>query len=298
MKKVKESNFILNSRTRGEKVLYAIIAVVFAIYSLALLFPFLWTLIQSLQDANLYDFNNMLYGPFALPKSWHFENYVSAFSKMKHNNVNFLTMIFNSLWYVGLGCTWCMIWPVVTGYVISKYKFKGKELIYGVAVFCMTVPIVGTSGALYKLISLLGIYDKGPLYVILTGVNGFSGNFLVLYGIFKGISWTYAEAVFIDGGGDFTAFVRIMLPQAMPAICALMISGAIGLWNESYNVMMYMPSTPTVASGLYYISLNIDRFGRPLYYAGLIFSIVPVVIIYSFTAGSMMKNLSIGGIKG
>ena len=78
----------------------------------------------------------------------------------------------------------------------------------------------------------------------------------------------------------------------------MMITAGMALWGEYYSFMMYLPSTPTVATGLYFISLTIDRFGRPLYYAGLVLSVIPVVIIYAFSADSLMKNLSIGGLKG
>ena len=84
----------------------------------------------------------------------------------------------------------------------------------------------------------------------------------------------------------------------MPAISALMVSSLIAYWNEYYQFMIYLPSTPTVATGLYFISFTIDRFGKPLYYAGLIISMIPVLIIYAFMAEKMMTNLSIGGLKG
>lgn len=298
MRKKDDGSFILKQRTKGEKVTYAILFVIFMLYAFALIFPFLWVLMKSLEDPVMYNVNIVLFGAFKFPDALHFENYVSAFTKMSYNNVNFLVMMLNSVWYVGIGVTWCTFWPIVTGYVFAKYDFKGKNVMYAIVIFSLTVPIAGTMGAYYKLVSFLKIYNTGPLFEIITGIGGFGSSFLIFYGIFKSISWSYAEAVFIDGGNNFTAFFRIMLPQAMPAITAIMVSSGISLWNEYYSVMMYMPSTPTVAAGLYFISLSIDRYGRPLYYAGLIISMIPILIVFSFSAGSMMKNLSIGGLKG
>ena len=60
---------------------------------------------------------------------------------------------------------------------------------------------------------------------------------------------------------------------------------------------MYLPSWPTVATGLYSISIQ-NTIQKPLYYAGLIISIIPVFILYGLMAEKMMKNLSIGGLKG
>ena len=297
-RKVKASASILLQRSKSEKVLYAFVFVIFAVYAATLVVPFVWLFIQSLENPVLYNTNLTFYGAFHIPEQLFFKNYIDAFTKMTYNNVNFFGMFINSCWYIALGVTWAMFWPVATGYVMSKYRFKGREIIYAIAIFCMTIPIVGTTGASYKLYAALGIYDKGPLFVIVTGIGGFGPTFLIMYGIFKNISWSYAEAVFIDGGGHLTAFLQIMLPQAMPAIVALMIKSGIGLWNEYMSAMMYMPSTPMVATGLYFVSLTINRYGKPLYYAGLVISIIPIVVLFSFSAGSMMKNLSIGGIKG
>jgi raffinose/stachyose/melibiose transport system permease protein/N-acetylglucosamine transport system permease protein len=86
---------------------------------------------------------------------------------------------------------------------------------------------------------------------IVASFGGFGMGFVLLYGFFKNISWTYAEAAFLDGAGHFTVFLRIMVPMAMPAITAIAIQGAIGIWNEYYTFYMYAPDRVTVALGLY-----------------------------------------------
>ncbi len=300
IKKSKE-NYILTKRSGTEKVVFAVALLFFIVYALTLVVPFVWLFVQSLCVADKYEFFVNSYGSFSFPTGNFFalfENYALAYTQMTYRGVSFLTMIWNSLWYLAVGLIWCTIWPVISGYVLSKYTFKGRNFIYGVAIFTLTVPLAGSSGFAYVMYDFLQIYDKGPLFVIVTGVNGFPSSFLIYYGIFKNISWSYAEAVFLDGGGNFTAFVRIMLPQAIPAIGALMVGSAITMWNEYYSIMMFMPSTPTVAVGLYYLSNNVTRFGRPMYYAGLIMSLIPILILYGVSAEKMMKNLSIGGLKG
>lgn len=297
--KIKEKS-ILTQRVGAEKIIYAVIAAVFFLYSAVLVFPFIWLFVQSFGNYLTYDYDAFsITGAtfFYIPKQWHFENYINAFSLLKTDNgVNFFGMVINSVWYVGVGVLMSAFWHSLTGYVFAKYTFRGKSFIYTLAIFSMTIPLVGSSAALYRLVATIGIYDKGPLYLIATGFGGFGGSFLMMYGIFKAISWTYVEAVYIDGGNDLTAFFKIMLPQALPAIFAIMVSEGIALWNNYTQVLLYMPSTPTLASGLY--QLKTAHTPLPLYYAGLVISMIPVVVLYAFMSGSMMKNLSIGGIKG
>ena len=186
----------------------------------------------------------------------------------------------------------------MVGYIFSKYQFPGRSSLYAVIIFAITVPVIGASGAYYKLIDFFNLYDTGPLFVIITGLGGFESGMLIYYGIFKGISWSYAESVFIDGGGHTRAFFSVMLPQAMPAISAMMVTGVISAWNTYEQFMYYLPSTPPVALGLYYLSERARRVGAPIYYAGLMMSCIPVLIIYALMADKMMKNLTIGGLKG
>ena len=289
---------MLKQRTKGEKILYGIVFAILFIWSLTFILPGIWLVIQSLHDQWGYYVAISFGGPFALPTEPHFENYIKMFTMLDANGVKYFGMLGNTLWYMALALLYCPIWNVVTAYVFSKYRFKGREFLYSLIIFAMVVPIVGTGGARYKLVASMGIYDKGPLYVLATGIGGFGGSFLIMYGIFKNISWSYAEAVFIDGGGHFTAFFKIMLPQALPAISVLLIDGAIDLWNASDAFIMYMPSTPTIATGLYYAQSSIKRFGYPLYYAGLIVSMIPTITVFACCSDFMMRSLSIGGLKG
>lgn len=297
MKKIKEAN-ILVQRSTAEKIVFGIVCAFFCFYAFTLIFPFLWMIVLSFEEPKSLSTMMMLKGAFYIPEVFYFSNYLKAFTAMVDNGVNFIGMIFNSLWFVGIAMVMSVFWHAITAYVFAKFRFKGRNFIYGCAIFSMTVPIVGTGGASYRLIDSLGLYDTGPLYLIATCCGGFGGTFIMMYGIFKNIDWAYAEAVYIDGGGNNTVFFKIMFPQALPALTAMAVNSAIGLWNNYGTPLMYMPSTPTVASGLYKISLYMTDNGRPLYYAGLTISIIPVMVLYGFMSGSMMKNLSIGGLKG
>lgn len=75
-----------------------------------------------------------------------------------------------------------------------------------------------------------------------------------MYGFFKNVSWTYAEAAFVDGGGHFTVFFRIMLPLAIGPIVTLFVVSAIGHWNDYMTMILYIPSYPTLASGAIRVS--------------------------------------------
>ncbi len=289
---------ILNQRTPGEKVIFGIVAALMVVYSLSILLPFVWLIINSFQDTIQYSFNMVDGKVFALPDKWLISNYAKALTGLKYNDANLITMFINSMWITVVSAGLTVFSQAVAGYCFAKYEFKPKAMMYFLAIFSLTIPIVGTTAASLKLRLALGLYDN-PLGTVLLNINGFGGNFLVMIAIFKNIPWSYAEAVFIDGGDDFTVFFKIMLPQAMPAMVTLFISGAIACWKDYENVLMYMPSYPTLSTGLYMIStLLVRNGGHTHYFAGLILSTIPILIVYICFCDQMMKNISVGGLKG
>ena len=252
------ADYVLTKRSVAQKILFFIVGIFFVLYAVSILFPVFWLLMNSLKDSTEYALQLANFDPFALPE-------------------NMSTLV---------------------GYCMSKYNFRGKGFLYGVIIFSISVPFVGSGGAYFKLIRDLNLYDT-PLYAFITSIYGFSANFLIAYAVFKNISWNYAEAVFIDGGGHYTVFFRIMLPQAMPVVGTMIITAVITAWNDYSNVLLYLPSFPTVASGLYLLSLTFVRFGgQTLYYTGIIISILPMAIIFVIFSNSLMQNMTVGGLKG
>ena len=265
----------------------------------SLIFPLLWLLINSLQDRTIYEVNLALGNAFEFPTALHWENYSYAFTQLSYNGANIFMMFFNSIWYTLAWVLGGVLMSAFTGYALAKYRFKTRGLMYGAIIFTMTVPTVGTTGAMFNLVyNVLHLYDS-PLYVILKHLCGTGLNFLVMYGFFKNVSWSYAEAAFMDGAGHARVFFSIMLPMALPATVTLCILSGISAWNEYMDVLMYLPSFPTIASGMYGVSRTLPREGNsPAYFAALVISMIPVLVVFSCFSNVIMKNFAVGGLKG
>ena len=168
---------------------------------------------------------------------------------------------------------------------------------FSIAVTAMMIPVIGSSASNMKLYSALGLKNT-PLYAVVSSLGGCGATFIVYYGFFKSVSWSYAEAVMIDGGGPYTIFFKIMLPQATPIMFTYALTGAIANWNEYTTMILYLPSYPTLASGLFEYKANSIRGANyPVYYAGLIISMIPTLAIFSVFSNKIMTSLSMGGLK-
>lgn len=293
----KKKKLPLKERITSQKVVFAVVFVLFSIYALTMIVPFVILIAYSLQDKIMYEIN--IGQPFRFPDKLVFDNYVYAFSELKFRDTGFFGMVANSVWYTAISTVCPLFMNICVGYAVSKYRFKARNVYYGVIVFSMTVPIIGTTGATLKLYSDIGLYNTGPLLHFITHLGAGGVGFLVIYAFFKNISWEYAEAAFIDGAGHFTVFFKIMLPMAIPVVGALALLNGIGAWNAYMDVLLYNPDWPTLASGLYGLSRTLPRLGNtPAYYAALVISLIPILVVFSIFSDKIMKNFSVGGLKG
>ena len=275
-----------------DRVVFAIIFVVFVFYSLSLLYPYVWAIIASLKGVNEY-FEN----PFGLPAKPLFSNYVKALSGMSFNGYGFLSLTFNSIWWSSgtvFISTFCVS---IFAYTMAKYNFVGKKILSGINMFLILVPIMGSMPAAYRLYNIYKIINT-PL-MLLTSIGGFGMTYLILQSFYMNLSWSYAEAAYVDGANDFTIYFKIMLPMSIPPIAATVLMGFIGHWNDYMTPLLYMTSFPTLASGLYsYRLLSVDRFGTyPTYLAGIVVSMLPILILYSLFHKTIMENMLGGGLK-
>lgn len=280
-------------RSKPQRILFGVVAVMFALYGFTLVYPFIWSFLNSLKTNREFASGNSL----AFPEVWRFSNYVVAFKELSIRKTNMFGMIFNSLWFT-FGATAINIFVCCcTSYVICKYKFFGRNFLYSLAIVMMMLPIVGALPAQYKMVSTLGLKDS-PLF-LLTFTGGFGFNFIILYSFFKSLSWTYAEAAKIDGAGHMRIYLKVMLPQAIGPIMALAVVQAIGFWNDYMTPLLYMRPYPTLASGLYEFDPDKITGGNyPVYFAGLIMSMLPVLIVFGLFQNTIMQNTVAGGLKG
>lgn len=266
---------------------------IFAIYSLLLLFPLLFALNSSLKNGDQDFIMNM--SKFTLnPK---FVNYIHAWTELEISGVTFGDMFLNSVWF-SAGTTLLNVFSsMCLAYGVAKYRFKGRDAMYSFVLIIMVFPVFGTLPARYKLYSNLGFIDS-PL-LLLAYAGGFDSQFLILYAFFKNVDWSFAESAFIDGASHWTVFVRIMMPMALPAVAALAVSNFIVSWNNYGDVLLYLPNMPTLSTGMYVFDTKMMyQADRPLLYAGMVITLLPIVILYLTMQKTVMKMTFEGGIKG
>ena len=241
--------------------------------------------------------NQTVMEPFKLPKEWHFENYIHAFKKLEVNETNMFGMIGNSLW-LAIGGAFCDVFcSLMVAYACAKFNFFGRNIVHGTSLVIMTLPIIGAGSAAYRLIYGLGINDS-PLFLI-NYCTGFGTQYIILFGFMKNLSWSYAEAAYIDGASESQVFFKVMIPMCISPICALMLLRVIGIWNDYNTPILYLQEMPPIATGLKLFELDMTYdASKHILIAASMLSIMPVLVLFLIFNKTLLDLDLGGGIKG
>jgi ABC-type glycerol-3-phosphate transport system permease component len=279
-------------KPQSERIILMVFFFLFLIYAVSLLYPVVWTFYNSLKTGRVFNADQ-----FSIPWPAYWGNFQKAWSSTVRG-VTLLQALWNSVWITGLSTILTLISSSLTAYVIAKYKFPGSKFLYTLAVFIQIIPLVGGITGMYEwLWGTLGIADK-PQYIWVIWCGGYGFDFLLLYSAYKSVPWTFAESAFVDGASNFRVYWQIMTPMVRPVIASLFIINFISIWQDYTTPYLYLPSYPTLALAVYDLQADASHIGVPLYFAIIVISMVPTILLYISFQNLIMDNTTTGGLKG
>ena len=285
------------SRPSAGDIVYKILVTAgILLFLLSFLFVLVWMFCNSIRPQKSY-FNNVL--AFWNLKGATFDNYVKIFTtKYSSAKITMFGMLKNSLVLIAVCTGLQAIVPVITGYVVARYKTRLGAVAVQLVIISMVVPAIGSTASTYAFMSAIKLKDKW-LGIFLMNAGGLGFGMLLYKNYFSSISWEYAESAFLDGAGNLRVFFSIMYPQALPLIVSMAILNVIGLWNDYMTPYLFLNSKPTVALGVYSIQTRAEQSGAmPQAFAAMTFMTVFVLAIYAGFSKTIMSSMSVGGLKG
>ena len=287
----------LKKTHRGPKKITPFLAVIMAFLVLWMIVFFLlagWLVLNVFKTPAQYK-NFDLGGSLAFPSPVSFANMPQAFVQLQEFGYGVPVMVFNSLWRVAGSIVIGQLCANMVAYSLAKYKFFGRDAIYWAIIITMMLPVYGTMPAQLRLYRALGMYDT-PL--ILLNAIGIGGT-LIPYSCYKNLSWTYAEATFLDGGGHYTVFFRVMLPQLAGIIAVFFVNAFIGAWNDWMTNYLYLPSKPQVAYAIYLVQGEATRISDyQMFYSAVMIGLIVPLIVFAIFSKKILSTVYTGGLKG
>lgn len=305
MHKVKKDSALKKrlSEIRRNGLIVNLFGLIPMVWSILLTLLVIWALNVAIAEPNWY----LDHGNQFITEQFTVNNFIEAIQKFQQQVndsqlgmrvVKYFEMFWNSIWYSLGGTAMKMIATVFFAYVVARYEFPGRKLLYAFILLQMMLPIYGQTSANYNLLFKLGLIDS-PLFLLSQGA-GHGMYFLITYSFFRNLPTGYMEAAKMDGAGPFITFFRVMLPLAQPITVSLAIMQFISYWNDYQNVIIYLKSYPTLSGALYNLKSQAFNLGlqTPQYFAGIFISILPVALLFIIFNKQIMENVSIGGLKG
>ena len=261
-----------------------------AVFVAITLAPFYCILVTSLKTSTEVFARPITYWPRELT----FDNYRYLFV-----DLGFDGYFMNSL-IVSISTTCIVsILALIGGYAMSRYRFKGKGMVYVLLLFTQMFPAVVLMIPLFETMNKLRLINTLLSLIITCSVTNLPFCLFMMMGYYNSIPRSLEEAAQVDGCSLLGAVFRVLLPTMRPSIVA---TGAYAFIN-SWNVFIY--ATAFITKKTKYtipLALNIFQGEFNTNYSGLaagcVVALIPVLVIFAFIQKNLAGGATSGAVKG
>ncbi|MDQ0061995.1 carbohydrate ABC transporter permease [Paenibacillus harenae] len=262
-------------------------AVLFACL-LLFVFPFLLLLVNSFKENKA-----ITSSPLSLPESFSMTNYSDAFGKM-----DYVSAFTNSIIVTVLSVLLISLLAAMTAHYFVRHQTKFNQYTFFLMVAAMIIPFQAIMIPLVKIYGSIGFLDsKWALIYMYIGFGSPLAVF-IYHGFVKSIPAELEEAALIDGCTRTQTFFRIVFPVLMPTTVTIAILNVLWIWNDFLlpSLVLIAPDERTLPLSTFYFFGTYTVDYGPLM-AGLMLTILPVLIVYLFAQKYIIQGVMQGSIK-
>ena len=281
-------------------IIYTVLILLF----LLILLPFYHVFIVSIAPYRAVAGLNRVY---LIPEAIDWTNYYIIFSESTLTNAFYIS-IFNT----AFGTALAMVITTMAGYALSKPYLVGRNAI--LTYFVITMYFGGGLISWYLLLKDLGFINN---IFVMTVPGAFSTfNMILLKNYFRSIPESLEESAKLDGAGDFTILLRIIIPCATSIIATISLFFAVGFWNEWWNARLFLNNTrlhplqlllrrvvieSTIRIGderaSEFRNANVQIYAPGVQMATIMVTTLPIMLVYPFVQKYFTKGIMLGAIK-
>jgi glucose/mannose transport system permease protein len=191
-------------------------------------------------------------------------------------------------------------WGAINGYVLSLWKFRGSELLFGFMLFGVFMPFQVVLLPMSQVLGFLGLSSSLAGLVLVHCLAGLAGTTLFFRNYYAAIPKELINAARIDGAGFWRIFWRIVLPMSTPILMVTLIWQFTNIWNDFlFGVAFSSADSKPITVGLNNMantsssvkSYNVDMAAAVI--AGL-----PTMLVYVLAGQYFVRGLTAGAVKG
>ena len=298
-----------NSKRRSYLSVYTILMLSFLIlYAVSLLYMYIWGVFTSLKTSDGFA-EDMIWWPKGWPWDWEWNNYRIAYNNYRSRTlytatgipykIGFIGMFYNTMVYslvqpiITLSCTWIM------AYICSQFRdMRASKFIFSLNMVLMMIPVIGTMPSAIQIYKKLGLYDTWG-WMCMSSIGFVGSNFIIFYAFLRTIASEMREAAVIDGAGNFTIMLRIIFPLSINMYSILYVTSFISHWNDYMTMIIWLPSKPSLALGMYIFSTNTtgELAWPTIQVSASVILMAPVLALFIIFKDKILGGVTIGTLK-
>ncbi len=284
------------------------------LFAIVYLMPLFVMLVTSFKTMDEIQNGNML----SLPQSPTFDPWIKAWGEtcvgLTCNGIK--GYFWNSIKMVVPAVAISTILGSLNGYVLTKWRFPGHTLVFGLMLFACFIPfqsvllpmatVLGTLGrfgnTLRNEIGMsLGFGDPTVNLVIVHVIYGIGFTTLFFRNYYEAFPTELVKAAQVDGAGFFQIFYRIMLPNSLPIIVVAVIYQFTNIWNDFLFASAYagsgdsMPMTVAL-NNVVNTSTGVVEYNVNM--AAAMIAALPTLLVYVLAGRYFVRGLMAGAVKG
>lgn len=281
----------LNQRARVKKKAGGVACQVFMIcLTMFMLFPVFWAFLTSIKPNELI----YQYPPVFFSDQFTLDNFSYALRAQ-----NLLRAGFNTFFLSTVTAAVSGVIATLAAYAFSRFRFRGKNLLFGLVVAPMLIPGITNLIPLYSVYTKIGLNDTylGLILLYIPGTLSFAT--IVMRSYFDGLPYAIEEAALIDGCSRFSVVGRVVLPVVAPGILAIFIVNFVTIWNDFMITLIFTSSNEmrTLILTIYNMIGTATVKQGPLS-ATAFMTLLPALLIFLVCRKKFIGTMLDGAIKG
>ena len=183
-------------------------------------------------------------------------------------------------------------------YALAKLKFWGRDVVFGMVIFCLLIPVHAIAFPIYLMLAKIGLTNTYAALIIPWTISVF-GIFLMRQ-FFKTVPDDLINAARMDGMSEFSIVWKVMLPTAIPALLAFAIFSVVAHWNDYYWPRIVITGdhdlmTPPLGLRMFKSDMDGNEYGPMMAAATVI--VAPLVVAFLLAQRRFIEGITLSGMK-
>jgi len=232
----------------------------------------------------------------AIPSTHLIENWTN----LLHGTLPIWKGLINSLIVAGLTAALSTYFSTVTAYAIHVYRFPGRKFIQSFILAIMMIPTQVTALGFVNFMRKLKLMDTF-IPLIVPAIAAPAVFFYMKQYLTGALPLSIVEASRIDGATEFRTFNEIVLPIVKPAIAVQAIFSFVTSWNNYFQPALILQTDTKKTLPILIAQLRAAdwlKFDMGQVYVMILFSILPVIVVYLFLSKYIVEGIALGSVKG